>query len=84
MWIHTDEAISDLLLQTGPPCGVGRIREKPDKLSDSQLERAQYDVEFARRRYPAIDPNTRRVTETLENAWNRHRNAQTNPVLART
>src|SRR5438046_5495188 len=35
-----------------------------------RLERARYEVELARRRYVAIDPENRLVARSLEREWN--------------
>jgi hypothetical protein len=48
---------------------AGRI-EKADALRRSQLERARYEAELARRRYLKVDPDNRLVADTLEADWN--------------
>jgi hypothetical protein len=48
---------------------AGRIQQA-DKLRTSQLERARYDAELARRRYLKVDPDNRLVADSLEADWN--------------
>lgn len=75
-----DAAISALLLQTVAPAALevalavhdeiaGRIKQA-DQLRASQLERARYDAELARRRYLKVDPDNRLVADSLEADWN--------------
>ncbi|MGH8142373.1 MAG: recombinase family protein [Steroidobacteraceae bacterium] len=75
-----DAAISTLLLETVAPAALevalavhdeiaGRIQQA-DKLRLSQLERARYDAELARRRYLKVDPDNRLVADSLEADWN--------------
>lgn len=75
-----DAAISALLLETVAPAALevalavhdeiaGRIQQA-DKLRTSQLERARYDAELARRRYLKVDPDNRLVADSLEADWN--------------
>jgi hypothetical protein len=75
-----DSAISTLLLQTVAPAALevalavhdeiaGRIKQA-DQLRASQLERARYDAELARRRYLKVDPDNRLVADSLEADWN--------------
>jgi DNA invertase Pin-like site-specific DNA recombinase len=77
-----DAAISSLLLETVAPAALevalavqdeiaGRIAEA-DTLRRSQLERARYEAELARRRYLKVDPDNRLVADTLEADWNEH------------
>ena len=78
--VDIDEAVSRLLLQTVAPATLemalavqdeiaGRI-EQADALRRSQLDRARYDAELARRRYLKVDPDNRLVADTLEADWN--------------
>jgi len=78
--IDVDQAITELLLKTVAPATLevalavqdeiaGRI-EQADQLRCSQLERARYDAELARRRYLKVDPDNRLVADTLEADWN--------------
>jgi DNA invertase Pin-like site-specific DNA recombinase len=75
-----DAAISALLLETVAPAALevalavhdeiaGRIQQA-DTLRTSQLERARYDAELARRRYLKVDPDNRLVADSLEADWN--------------
>jgi hypothetical protein len=75
-----DSAISTLLLQTVAPAALevalavhdeiaGRIKQA-DQLRASQLERARYDAELARRRYLKVDPDNRLLADSLEADWN--------------
>lgn len=41
-----------------------------DQQHQRQLERAQYEVDLARRRYRAVDPENRLVARSLEREWN--------------
>jgi DNA invertase Pin-like site-specific DNA recombinase len=77
---EVDRVISDLLLETVAPAALevalavqdeiaGRI-EQADALRRSQLERARYEAELARRRYLKVDPDNRLVADTLEADWN--------------
>ena len=78
--VDVDDAVGQLLLQTVAPATLevalavqdeiaGRI-EQADALRQSQLERARYDAELARRRYLKVDPDNRLVAGTLESDWN--------------
>jgi hypothetical protein len=75
-----DEAISALLLESVAPAAIevalavqeeiaGRI-EQAETLRASQLERARYEAELARRRYLKVDPDNRLVADALEADWN--------------
>lgn len=44
--------------------------EQADKLRRKQGERAQYEVDLARRRYMRVDPDNRLVADDLEADWN--------------
>lgn len=46
-----------------------RSRAQLDAHWKNRLERAQYDVDRARRRYEVVDPENRLVARTLEQAW---------------
>ncbi|MCK4249699.1 MAG: zinc ribbon domain-containing protein, partial [Candidatus Omnitrophica bacterium] len=76
-----DKAIGNLLLEVMTPVALevsvavhqeiqNRFKEA-DKLRLQQVERAQYEVEFARRRYMKVDPDNRLVADELEAEWNR-------------
>jgi len=77
---EVDAAVGAMLLETVAPAALevalavqdeiaGRI-EAADALRRSQLERARYDAELARRRYLKVDPDHRLVANTLESDWN--------------
>lgn len=77
---EVDAAISALLIDTVAPAALevalavqdeiaGRI-EAAEALRRSQLERARYEAELARRRYLKVDPDNRLVADTLEADWN--------------
>lgn len=75
-----DAAISTLLLDTVAPAAlevalavqdeIKQRIETADALRRSQLERARYDAELARRRYLKVDPDNRLVADSLEAEWN--------------
>jgi DNA invertase Pin-like site-specific DNA recombinase len=44
--------------------------EEADALRRKQVERAQYEVDLARRRYMRVDPDNRLVADSLEAEWN--------------
>ncbi len=44
--------------------------QEADQLLRRQVERAQYNVDLARRRFMAVDPENRLVAQTLEQEWN--------------
>jgi DNA invertase Pin-like site-specific DNA recombinase len=78
--IEVDAAVEQLLLETIAPETIeiaiavqdeiaGRI-EQADQLRRSQLARARYEAELARRRYLKVDPDNRLVADTLEADWN--------------
>jgi hypothetical protein len=75
-----DQAISALLIELMTPMTVeialavqqeieSRIGET-DELRRTQLERARYEAELARRRYMKADPDNRLVVSNLEADWN--------------
>ena len=49
---------------------AGRIAQAAESLRQTQLERARYDAELARRRYLKVDPDHRLVADSLEAEWN--------------
>jgi DNA invertase Pin-like site-specific DNA recombinase len=75
-----DTAISKLLLDTVAPAALEVALAVQDEIKNrietaeaqrrSQLERARYDAELARRRYLKVDPDNRLVADTLEADWN--------------
>lgn len=75
-----DAAISTLLLENVAPAAIelalavedeigGRIEQAAAQRA-TQLTRARYDAELARRRYLHVDPANRLVADTLEADWN--------------
>lgn len=78
--IALDQAISALLMELMTPMTMdialavqqeieARIGET-DTLRRTQLERARYEAELARRRYMKADPDNRLVVNNLEAEWN--------------
>lgn len=78
--VGIDEAISALLLENVAPAALelalavegeigGRV-EQAARQRATQLTRARYDAELARRRYLSVDPANRLVADTLEADWN--------------
>ncbi len=75
-----DAAIGDLLMETVTPLALEMAikvqaelenrADEADQLRRSHLERVRHEVEFARRRYLAVDPDNRLVADTLEADWN--------------
>jgi DNA invertase Pin-like site-specific DNA recombinase len=75
-----DDAVSTLLLESVAPASieialavedeiVGRIGQAAAQRV-TQLTRARYDAELARRRYLSVDPANRLVADSLESDWN--------------
>lgn len=75
-----DEAIGALLLEVVSPLALtvtlaveeelqSRI-EEADALRLKRVERAEYGVDLARRRFSRVDPDHRLVADTLEADWN--------------
>jgi DNA invertase Pin-like site-specific DNA recombinase len=74
-----DQAVTKLFLDALAPAkveialraleGLEADREENRKQWDLQVERANYDVELARRRYEATDPGNRLVAGELEARW---------------
>jgi hypothetical protein len=75
-----DAAIAQLLINTVTPMALelalavqqeitSRLDEA-DRLHYRQVERAQYEVDAARRRYMHVDPANRLVADVLEADWN--------------
>lgn len=78
--VPIDAAISALLLENVAPAAIelalavddeigGRIQQATVQRA-TQLARARYDAELARRRYLNVDPANRLVADTLEADWN--------------
>ena len=79
---EVDESISTLLLESVAPAVIevtlavegeiaGRIAQASTQRI-TQLTRARYDAELARRRYFSVDPANRLVADSLESDWNDH------------
>ena len=77
---NIDAAIGNLLLEMITPLNLdvalaveeelqSRLQEA-DALRQQQVERVQYEVELARRRYLRVDPDNRLVADSLEADWN--------------
>ena len=49
---------------------IQQRHEDADRLRSQQVERAQYEVDLARRRYMQVDPSNRLVADSLEANWN--------------
>jgi len=75
-----DEAVEQLFLEAVQPpeveLGLATIREmerqgaETDRQWKLRIERAEYDVRIAERRYKAVDPDNRIVARSLEREWN--------------
>jgi hypothetical protein len=44
--------------------------DEADRLRRTQVERARYEAELARRRFMRVDPDNRLVADSLESEWN--------------
>lgn len=75
-----DRSIESILLEVITPASLEvallvrkqlevRIQET-DQLRRKQLERAEYEVNLAQKRYLLVDPANRLVADTLESQWN--------------
>jgi hypothetical protein len=75
-----DEFVGKLLLEIMKPVGIEVAlavqveletrAEEADKLRYRGVERAQYEVDLARRRFMQVDPDNRLVADQLEAEWN--------------
>jgi DNA invertase Pin-like site-specific DNA recombinase len=75
-----DEAVSALLLDSVAPAAIEMALAVQEEIAHrideaegvrrSQLERARYEAELARRRYLKVDPDNRLVADALEADWN--------------
>lgn len=75
-----DAAIGSLLMESVSPMNVEsafRVQEEikrrldeADSIRKKDVERAQFEVDLARRRYMQVDPSNRLVADTLEADWN--------------
>jgi hypothetical protein len=75
-----ERAVGDILMEAMSPVALevalavqqelqSRL-EEADQLRQTQVERARYEAELARRRYLRVDPDNRLVADTLEADWN--------------
>jgi DNA invertase Pin-like site-specific DNA recombinase len=75
-----DEAIGRLVVEVVTPMTIevtlavqkeleSRV-EEADALRRKYIDRAQYEVDLARRRYMRVDPDNRLVADSLEAEWN--------------
>ena len=75
-----DRAIGDLVVETLTPLTLELTLavhqelqtrfEHADQLRHKAVERAQYEVDLARRRYMRVEPENRLVADSLEAEWN--------------
>ena len=75
-----DEAVGKLLMESVTPLTLEvalnvqkelqQRFEEADRIRRQQVERAQYEVNLAQRRYMQVDPDNRLVAESLEARWN--------------
>lgn len=75
-----DRAVGKLLLESMTPLTLEvalsvqkelqQRLEETDRIRRQQVERTQYEVNLAKRRYMQVDPDNRLVAETLETQWN--------------
>jgi DNA invertase Pin-like site-specific DNA recombinase len=85
-----DDAIGELLLDTVTPTALevalqvqDELRKRVDEVDQlhrQRVERAQHEVELARRRFMQVDPDNRLAADALEADWNEklrvHKDAQ--------
>jgi len=77
---NIDQAIGDLLVEVVNPLALEvalAVRselearwEETDRLRRTQVDRARYEAELARRRFLRVDPDNRLVAASLESDWN--------------
>jgi hypothetical protein len=82
-----DRAIGDLLVETVTPLALEvaltvqqelqSSLDETDRLRRTQVERARYEAELARRRFLRVDPDNRFVADSLEADWNQKLRALT-------
>jgi hypothetical protein len=75
-----DDALGELLLDTVTPTALEvaltvqdelrRRIDEVDQLHHQRVERAQHEVELARRRFMQVDPDNRLAADALEADWN--------------
>jgi len=78
--VELDRAIGELLVETVTPLTLEvalavqqeleQRAEEADRLRRTQIERARYEAELARRRFMRVDPDNRLVADSLESEWN--------------
>jgi len=76
-----DRAVGDLLMESMTPLSLEvalsvqqelqQRFDEADRIRRQQVERAQYEVNLAKRRYMQVDPDNRLVADTLEAQWNK-------------
>jgi hypothetical protein len=74
-----DEAVTELFLDAVSPAkmeialqALGELQSRRDaalRQWDAEIQRAEYEVQLARRRYEAADPDNRLVAGELESRW---------------
>jgi hypothetical protein len=75
-----DDAVGKLVIEAVTPMTIditlavqseleARV-EEADALRRKHIERAQYEVDLARRRFMRVDPDNRLVADSLEGEWN--------------
>lgn len=77
--VGIDQAIGKLLMESMTPLTLevalsvqNELQQRfdeADRIRRQQVERAQYEVTLAQRRYMQVDPDNRLVAETLEAQW---------------
>jgi DNA invertase Pin-like site-specific DNA recombinase len=75
-----EQAVGDILMEAMSPLALDVAlavqeelqsrMEEADRLRQTQVERARYEAELARRRYLRVDPDNRLVADSLEADWN--------------
>jgi Recombinase zinc beta ribbon domain/Recombinase len=78
--VQLDRAIGELLVEAVTPLTLEvalavqqeleQRAEEADRLRRTQVERARYEAELARRRFMRVDPDNRLVADSLESEWN--------------
>jgi DNA invertase Pin-like site-specific DNA recombinase len=76
----TDDAVAKLVIGMVTPLAIDVTLaiqkeldtrfEEADSIRRKHVERAQYEVDLARRRYMRVDPDNRLVADSLEAEWN--------------
>jgi len=78
--VEVDKAVSNLLLERLTPLAIENALKVQQEVKQRetaagsyfvlQMERAQYEVDLARRRFMSVDPSNRLVAFELEKIWN--------------